>query len=162
MHVLHLESFILPKKFKRVLIHSNSLSLGRATSMRISREGREFVPWAPGLYNSMQFCMQSPTCWAGLGQHREGPRMLWHADPQVCSCLRPQSLSGNGCGVCRVGFLPNLCFALASLPHLSPPGTNPWPQPLSNPTWAVLPEKGPQRGFAPSPSKHSKSVKRME
>lgn len=58
--------------------------------------------WTPGFSNSMQFCVLSPACWAGLRLHGEGPRMLWHEDPQTCSHLKVQSRPENGCGVCRV------------------------------------------------------------
>ena len=159
-HRLLLESFILTEKW--VLIYIHSLSLKGATSSRVSKEGGEVAP-SPWRLQPLAGLHAQSGCWAGLGQHREG-WTLWHAGPQMCSQLKPQSLLGNVCGVCKVSQRHNQSFCLWSLTNLrlplaSPPGSLvPWAlvsehqtstsEACSNPTWTPLPGKGPQRGCA--------------
>lgn len=122
-----------------------------------------------------RFCMHSSAWWAGLGQHWGVLWILWHSDPQLCNQLKPWSLLGNACGVSRVSQKHNQSFWLQSPAKPSPSSGQStsilgsqvvclWPANLtleaySKSIWTLVPEQGPQRGFTPFPSKHSKPIK---
>lgn len=146
------------KKKKKVLTYIHSLSLGGTTSTRVVREGGELACELQAFPIPCNFaCLVQPAEQGWDCTERVpgccGMRTLRHA--VISRCKAAQRMGVGFAGSARAFVLAKPSPSSGqSAPSLVPQAAIPdhqtsAPRALSNPTWTLLPEKGPQRGFAP-------------